>query len=748
MQFIDQDKLTETAKKHGFGSNDTQSLIKAAVDLSIEHWQYSLYAGNMAVRELWQKCPKSFSHAMKECKWSLSQQVLECISKYSEQLNQYIVRKRDLSHDIFGIKTLERSYLLRNPKGEIVETPQYLWMRVAIGIHGLNLPNVFKTYDYLSKKQFIHATPTLFNAGTNHPQMSSCFLVGMEDDSIQGIFNTLNKCAMISKYAGGIGLWCSNIRAKGTPIQGTQGTSNGIVPMLKVFNETARYVDQGGGKRMGSFAVYLEPWHLDIVEFLELKRNRGAEETHARDLFYALWIPDLFMKRVQNNEDWTLFSPTQAPKLLDSYGKQFEALYTEYEHHHCNAKKMKAQLLWTKILESQIETGTPYLLFKNHCNSKSNQKNLGVIKSSNLCAEIIQYSSPTETAVCNLASLALPSFLNQGEFDYVQLQLAVSTLVTNLNLIIDQNFYPTECSKRSNLRHRPVGIGVQGLADLFQLMRIPFDSAKAASLNKQIFETIYFAALSQSCEEAKNLHYTFPLLAHDPLYGQPGYQRKGAYSSFEGSPLSQGLFQFDLWNVQPSNRHDWSSLRQKIDRYGVRNSLLVSCMPTASTSQILGNNEAIEPFTSNLYSRRVLAGEYICINKHLVNHLSELNLWNDDIRTKLIQNKGSVQNISEIPKDVRKIYKTVWELKMKKIIEMAADRGAFIDQSQSLNLFIAKPNVAVLTSMHFFSWKKGLKTGIYYLRTKPVADAVQYTVEPQTTPKVCKRKIDCLSCGS
>jgi len=592
----------------------------------------------------------------------------------------------------------------------VVERPQHMYMRVALGIHKQDIESAIQTYHLMSERWFTHATPTLFNAGTPKPQMSSCFLLTMKDDSIDGIYDTLKQTAKISQSAGGIGLSIHNVRATGSYIGGTNGTSNGIIPMLKVFNDTARYVDQGGGKRKGAFAIYLEPWHADIIAFLDLRKNHGKEEMRARDLFYALWMPDLFMKRVEADGNWSLFCPNEAPGLAECFGPAFEQLYERYEAEGRARKTIKAQELWFAILEAQIETGTPYLLYKDAANRKSNQQNLGTIKSSNLCTEILEYTSADEVAVCNLASLALPRFVNEGRFDFEKLYEVTYQVTKNLNRIIDHNYYPVEEARRSNLRHRPIGLGVQGLADVFILLRLPFESELAKMLNKNIFETIYFAAMTASKDLA---------------------QKEGAYETFAGSPLSKGSFQFDLWNVQPSDRHDWETLRAEVIQYGVRNSLLVAPMPTASTSQILGNNECFEPYTSNIYVRRVLSGEFIIVNKHLLKDLVQLGLWNDAMKNKIIAANGSVQQINEIPDHIKALYKTVWEIKQRHLIDLAADRGVYICQSQSLNLFVDNPTAAKLTSMHFYAWKKGLKTGMYYLRTQAAAQAVQFTVEKQ-----------------
>jgi len=646
-----------------------------------------------------------------------------------------------------------------------VERPQHMWLRVAIGIHGFNINNVIETYNLMSQKYFTHATPTLFNAGTNKPQLSSCFLLAMENDSIDGIYNTLHDCAIISKYAGGIGLHIHNIRAKGTHIQGTNGTSNGLVPMLRVFNNTARYVDQGGGKRNGSFAVYLEPWHADIEEFLEMKKNHGDEEMKARDLFYALWISDLFMERVKDNGKWSLFCPHECPGLADVYGEKFVALYNNYESSGKAKKTLNARDLWFKILDAQMETGTPYILYKDAANFKSNQKNLGTIKSSNLCCEILEYSDDKETAVCNLASIALPTFVNSETklFDYDKLHEVTKVVTNNLNKVIDINFYPTEKTKKSNFRHRPIGIGVQGLADAFILMDVPFHSDEAKEINKNIFETIYHAALEKSNEICiSQTTYLKELLSNSyidhclnfineeeiPNLNRANNNLLGAYSSFEGSPASEGILQFDMWSVTPSGRYDWVKLKDSIKTYGLRNSLLVAPMPTASTSQILGFNECFEPFTSNLYSRRTLAGEFVVVNKYLMKELIELGYWNEQIKNNIIANKGSIQQLTILPEHTRNKYKIVWEIPMRHVIDMAADRGAFICQSQSMNLWVEDPTYNTLTSMHFYSWKKGLKTGIYYLRRKAKHQAQQFTIEPEQKNEPEERDEICEMCSA
>ena len=637
----------------------------------------------------------------------IADDVHEIIQKNAQELDSTIIYDRDFGYDYFGFKTLERSYLLKL-NGQVAERPQHMIMRVAVGIHKDDIASAIETYNLMSERWFTHATPTLFNAGTPKPQMSSCFLLTVKDDSIDGIYDTLKSCAKISQSAGGIGLSIHNIRATGSYIRGTNGTSNGIVPMLRVFNDTARYVDQGGGKRKGSFAIYLEPWHADIYEFLDLRKNTGKEEARARDLFTAMWTPDLFMKRVEENSTWSLFCPNEAPGLADCWGAEFEALYTRYEQEGKARKTIQARELWSAIIDSQIETGNPYMLYKDACNGKSNQQNLGTIKSSNLCTEILEYTSPDEIAVCNLASIALPRFVEDGKFDHQKLFDITYVITKNLNKIIDRNYYPVAEARNSNMRHRPIGIGVQGLADAFILMRFPFDSPEAIQLNKEIHETIYYASMTASKDLAKV---------------------EGPYETFKGSPVSKGIFQFDMWNVTPSTRWEWDVLKEEVKTHGVRNSLLLAPMPTASTSQILGNNECFEPYTSNIYSRRVLSGEFVIVNKHLLKDLVKLGIWNDSLKNKIIIANGSVQNINEIPDNVKALYKTVWEISQKVIINMAADRGAYICQSQSLNLFVQDANFAKLSSMHFYGWKAGLKTGMYYLRTKAAADAIKFTVD-------------------
>ncbi len=694
---------------------------ETAASLTTKHPDYALLASRIAVSNLHKNTIKSFSETMRHLHQYidpkngknaslLADDVWDIIEKNAELLDSTIIYDRDFGFDYFGFKTLEKSYLLKLD-GKIAERPQHLFMRVSIGIHKEDVESAIKTYHLMSERWFTHATPTLFNAGTPKPQMSSCFLLTMKDDSIEGIYDTLKQTAKISQSAGGIGLSIHNVRATGSYISGTNGTSNGIIPMLRVFNDTARYVDQGGGKRKGAFAIYLEPWHADVFEFLDLRKNHGKEEMRARDLFYALWVPDLFMERVEANEDWSLFCPHEAPGLADCWGKEFEKLYNKYEKEGRARKVVKAQELWFAILDSQVETGTPYLLYKDAANGKSNQQNLGTIKSSNLCTEIIEYTSADEIAVCNLASLALPRYIREGVFDHVKLYEVAYQATINLNKIIDNNFYPVKEAEYSNFRHRPIGLGVQGLADAFIQMRLPFESEEAKKLNKEIFETIYFAAMTASKDLAI---------------------KDGAYENFKGSPLSKGQFQFDLWGVKPdSGRWDWENLRLDVMNHGVRNSLLVAPMPTASTSQILGNNECFEPYTSNIYTRRVLSGEFIIVNKYLLRDLVNRGLWDNNMKDKIITANGSIQDIAEIPQEIKDLYKTVWEIKMRSIIDMAADRGAYICQSQSLNLFINSPNASKLTSMHFYAWKKGLKTGMYYLRTQAASQAVKFTVENQ-----------------
>ena len=693
---------------------------EVAASKTIEHPDYALLASRISVSNLHKNTKKSFSETVEDLynyvdpktgqnASLIADDVHKIITENADFLDGQIIYDRDFKYDYFGFKTLERAYLLKLD-GKIVERPQHMLMRVSVGIHKDDIESAVKTYNLMSEGWFTHATPTLFNAGTPKPQMSSCFLLTMKEDSIAGIYDTLKQCAQISQSAGGIGLSIHDIRAKGGYIKGTNGTSNGIVPMLRVYNDTARYVDQGGGKRKGSFAIYIEPWHADIADFLDLKKNTGKEEQRARDLFYAMWIPDLFMKRVKDNGQWTLMCPNECPGLSDAYGDEFEALYTKYETEGKGRKTIKAQDIWFKILESQIETGTPYMVYKDAANLKSNQQNLGTIKSSNLCTEILEYTAPDETAVCNLGSIALPKFVDAEtkEFDHNKLFDVAYQLTKNLNKVIDVNYYPVEEARNSNMRHRPVGIGVQGLADAFILMRFPFDSPEAKKLNAEVFETIYYAAVTASKDLAKI---------------------EGPYSTFKGSPMSKGVFQFDMWGVTPSNRWEWDILKDEVKEHGVRNSLLMAPMPTASTAQILGNNECFEPYTSNVYTRRVLSGEFIIVNKHLLKDLVKLGLWNSEMKNTLMASNGSIQNIKAIPEDIKALYKTAWEISQKVIIDLAADRGAFICQSQSLNLFMENANFAKLTSMHFYGWEKGLKTGMYYLRTKAATDAVKFTLE-------------------
>ncbi|KAL9229678.1 hypothetical protein vseg_005118 [Gypsophila vaccaria] len=748
---------------------------ETAAAMTANHPDYASLAARIVVSNLHKNTKKSFSETIKEMYNHYNERsglkaplvaddVYEIIMKNAARLDSEIIYDRDFDYDYFGFKTLERSYLLK-VCGKVVERPQHMLMRVAVGIHKEDIDSAIKTYHFMSQRWFTHASPTLFNAGTPRPQLSSCFLVCMKDDSIEGIYDTLKECAVISKSAGGIGVSIHNIRATGSYIRGTNGTSNGITPMLRVFNDTARYVDQGGGKRKGAFAVYLEPWHADVFEFLELRKNHGKEEQRARDLFFALWVPDLFMERVQSDGQWSLFCPNEAPGLADCWGKEFETLYTKYEKMGKAKKVVQAQSLWFEILKAQMETGTPYMLFKDSCNRKSNQQNLGTIKSSNLCTEIIEYTSPTETAVCNLASIALPRYVKEKGvpsesqnsklvgsldsanryFDFDKLAEVVEVVTTNLNKIIDVNFYPVETARRSNMRHRPIGIGVQGMADTFILLGMAFDSPEAQQLNKDIFETIYYHALKTSCKLAA---------------------KEGPYETYEGSPVSKGILQPDMWGVTPSDRWDWRALRRMISETGIRNSLLVAPMPTASTSQILGNNECFEPYTSNIYSRRVLSGEFVVVNKHLLHDLTEMGLWSPTLKNQIIYEDGSVQKIHEIPEHLKAIYKTVWEIKQRTLVDMAVDRGCYIDQSQSLNIHMDQANTGKLTSLHFHAWSKGLKTGMYYLRTRAAADAIKFTVDTSLLKEstktvavddntklaqmVCSltNRDECMACGS
>lgn len=689
-----------------------------AATMTTKHPDYAILAARIAVSNLHKETKKVFSHVVEDLfkmmnersgKQSpmISEYIYNIVMANAERLNSAIIYDRDFNYNYFGFKTLERSYLLKI-NGKVVERPQHMLMRVSVGIHGEDIDAAIETYHLMSEKWFTHASPTLFNAGTPKPQLSSCFLLTMSEDSIDGIYDTLKRCALISKSAGGIGLNIHCIRATGSYIAGTNGTSNGLVPMLRVFNNTARYVDQGGNKRPGAFALYLEPWHADIFDFLDLKKNTGKEEQRARDLFYALWIPDLFMKRVEKDEMWSLMCPDESPGLHDCWGDEFEALYEKYEKEGKFRRQVKAQSLWYAVIESQIETGTPYMLYKDACNRKSNQQNLGTIKCSNLCTEVVEYSSEDEVAVCNLASIALNRYVKDQEFDFEKLKEVAKVITYNLNKIIDVNYYPVKEAEKSNKRHRPIGIGVQGLADTFILMRYPFDSEEAQKLNKDIFETIYYAALEASCELAEKF---------------------GTYETYEGCPVSKEILQYDMWNVTPSTRWDWVALKEKIAKHGLRNSLLLAPMPTASTAQILGNNESIEPYTSNIYSRRVLSGEFQVVNHHLLKDLTDQGLWDENMKNRLIANNGSIQNIEGIPDDLKKLYRTVWEIPQKSILKMAADRGAYIDQSQSLNVHIAEPNYGKITSMHFYGWHLGLKTGMYYLRSKPAVNAIQFTVD-------------------
>jgi ribonucleoside-diphosphate reductase alpha chain len=715
----------ETSKLDEFAA-ETCAMMQAR-----NHPNYGKLAARLVIDNHQKNTPDTMPHIAKRLYGAgVVSKEYYLVAFYRSEVNDMLDFSRDFRFDYFGFKTLLNGYLLRNTDGKVLERPQHMWMRVAIQLHGDDMDKIKETYDALSQGYFIHATPTLFNSGTNHPQLSSCFLVQMESDSIQGIYNTLGECAQISKWAGGIGLSVHNIRARDSHIKGTNGKSTGIVPMLKVFNDTAKYVNQGG-KRNGSFAIYMEPWHADIEEFLRLKLNTGAEEERARDLFYGLWIPDLFMKRVEEDKPWSLMCPNECPGLAECWGEEFETLYTKYESEGKARRKVPAKKLWQLILDAQIQTGTPYLCYKDAANRKSNQQNLGTIKSSNLCTEIIEYTSADETAVCNLGSLALPRFIKDGAFDFAALRQYTTILTRNLNRVIDMNFYPTEKCQRSNLRHRPIGIGVQGLADVFAQLRLPWTSEKATRLNRELFENIYYAAVAESVDQAR--------VAGSPGDGEGEWHgipieapRRGAYSSFEGSPAAAGQLQFDLWEQQPRETPylDWAALKEKLTRYGMRNSLLLAPMPTASTSQILGNNECIEPFTSNMYSRRVLAGEFVVINKYLVDDLVRLNMWTADIRSQIIANNGSIQSIIELPSELRELYRTAWEIPMKTLITLAADRAPFICQSQSLNLFVAEPSYSKLSSMHLFAWKQGLKTGCYYLRTKGAAKAQQFTVEP------------------
>ena len=704
--------------------------------LSSTHPDYNILAGRIVVSNHQKNTDSAFTDVVaklykfidKNGKNAplIDEKVYQLTLTHGNLLNDMCVHSRDYLIDYFGFKTLERAYLMKID-GAIVERPQHMWLRTAVGIHGNDMTSIRETYDLMSQKYFTHATPTLFNAGTPRPQLSSCFLQAMESDSIDGIYNTLKDCALISKWAGGIGLHVHNVRASGSHIRGTNGSSNGLVPMLRVFNNTAKYVDQGGGRRNGSFAIYLEPWHADIEMFLQMRKNTGDEELKARDLFYAVWVSDLFMERVKTNGDWTLMCPDECPGLADVYGEKFKDLYTKYETEGKGRRTVKARDIWYQVLDAQMETGTPYILYKDACNEKSNQKNLGTIKSSNLCTEIVEYSDKDETAVCNLASIALPTFMKDGAMDYEKLHAVTKVVTNNLNRVIDVNYYPIEKTRRSNMRHRPVGIGVQGLADVFMMMDVAFDSDEAAKTNRDIFETIYHASLEKSCELAVS---------------------EGKYETFDGSPASKGILQFDMWKVDPGNgRYDWDLMKKNIQEKGLRNSLLLAPMPTASTSQIMGYNECIEPFTSNIYNRRTLAGEFMLTNKYLMKDLLDRGLWNEDIKNNIIANNGSVQQINGLSDDIKKKYKTVWEISMKKLIDMSADRGAFICQSQSLNLWLEDPNYNNLTAMHFYSWSKGLKTGIYYMRRRARHQAQQFTIEPEKRGSAIEHE-ECEMCGS
>ncbi|CAB1120955.1 unnamed protein product [Ectocarpus sp. CCAP 1310/34] len=764
-RFVDSIKISQKVIQGVYPGVTTIELDELAAQTSAymatQHPDFSKLAARISVSNLHKQTEKVFTKVIDKLyayvhpktgkkAGLIADDVYEIIQKNKQRLNSALIMDRDFDYDYFGFKTLEKSYLLK-ADGKVVERPQHMIMRVSVGIHKDDIEKVIETYDLMSQRLFTHATPTLFNAGTPKPQMSSCFLLTMKEDSINGIYDTLKQCAQISKHAGGIGLSIHHVRAANSYIRGTNGSSNGIVPMLRVFNNTARYVDQGGGKRKGSIAVYLEPWHADIVAFLDLKKNHGNELERARDLFYAMWIPDLFMQRVEADGDWNLFCPNEAPGLSDTHSEEFKELYEQYEAKEgLSRRTMKARLLWDAILESQVETGTPYMLYKDACNFKSNQKNLGTIKSSNLCTEIVEYTAPDEVAVCNLASINLSALVippatenAKATYDFEKLQHISEVVTRNLNRVIDANYYPIEEARNSNMRHRPIGIGVQGLADAFIKMRLPFESEEACKLNRDIFETIYFGAVNASVELAKEL---------------------GPYETYAGSPASEGLLQFDLWGVKPTGRHDWAALKAKMAEHGLRNSLLVAPMPTASTAQILGNNESVEPFTSNMYNRRVLAGEFTVVNKYLLRDLTERGLWTPEVRNQIIADQGSVQNVRQIPQELKNLYKTVWEIKQKFILNQAADRGAYICQSQSMNVHMAEASFGKLSSMHFYAWKKGLKTGMYYLRTRPKADAIQFTVD-QSSLKVSREETakngaegggtgleveepECLSCGA
>jgi ribonucleotide reductase alpha subunit len=746
---------------NGVGTHELDELTAKLCNSRVaDHPDYDKLASRIIVSNHHKKTSPSFSETIcdlsKNSFQIISKELVDIVETHKDKLNSYIDYERDFMFDYFGFKTLERAYLLRNDTDRVVERPQHMFMRVAIGIHGSDIKDALETYDYMSKKRFIHATPTLFNYGTPRPQGSSCFLLHMRDDSIKGIYESLGECAAISKYAGGIGLHIHNVRAKNSIIRGTNGKSDGIVPMLRVFNATARYVNQSG-KRNGSIAIYLEPWHADIVSFMEMRKNHGNEEERARDLFYALWIPDLFMKRVQQNQTWSLMCPDKCPGLSDTYGDDFVELYTKYENEGRYTEQIPAIDLWFKIIESQIETGTPYMLYKDAVNRKSNQSNLGVIKSSNLCCEIVEYTSPDEVAVCNLASLCLPSFLkidlesNEYSFDFNELGKATEILTKNLNKIIDKNFYPLDSARKSNLRHRPIAIGVQGLSDTFVQMRYPYESEEAQELNKNVFECIYYHALKSSMNLARKLQTgreqgIYPCNEYDPPVDS---RYPGAYGTFEGSPLSEGIFQFDMWGVCPSTRYDWEELKSDILRYGVRNSMLVGPMPTASTAQIMGNTESFEVPTSNIYTRMTMAGNYIVLNKYMVRDLMKLGLWNKDMKNQIIENDGMISNISSIPEDIRALYKTAWEISQRIYINMAKDRGAYICQSQSMNLFISNPTTKLMNTVHFHAWESGLKTGMYYLRTKPKASAQRFSMKVKKDPGMCRKdSLECEACSA
>tara|TARA_B110000285_G_scaffold54499_1_gene62059 strand:+ start:135 stop:2369 length:2235 start_codon:yes stop_codon:yes gene_type:complete len=710
---ISPERVAQKVVESMYDGISTQEIDSLAAEVSVgwmtEQTKYETLATRIIASNIQKIVPKTFTEAMTK---EADAGILSSEIVY-DGLDDAIVSDRDFEYGYFGLKTLEKSYL-QKVNGVIVETPQYMFLRVSLGIHGDDRVRVIETYEHMSKGYFIHATPTLFNAATPRPQMSSCFLLAMKDDSIEGIYNTMTNCAHISKWAGGIGLHIHNVRANKSKIRGTNGISDGIIPMLRVYNATARYVNQAG-RRKGSIAVYLEPWHADIMEFLELRLNQGDEEARCRDLFSAMWIPDLFMKRVEEGGDWSLFCPDTCPGLADCYGDDFERLYTQYESEGRANFRVPAMQVWKAIIKSQTETGTPYMLYKDSCNRKSNQKNIGVIKSSNLCTEILEVSKPDETAVCNLGSIALPKFIEGGEFDFEMLKRITRILTRNLNRVIDRNYYPIEEAKNSNMRHRPIGIGVQGLADVFAILRVPFESPEARKLNKDIFETIYYAALEESCQLAIE---------------------EGPYETFEGSPASEGILQFDMWEGNYTTL-DWTNLKERIKKHGLRNSLLLAPMPTASTSQILGNNECIEPYTTNIYLRRTLAGEFVVINKYLVNALVEKGIWTTELKNNMIKAGGSIQGIAEIPQDIKDLFKTVWEIKQKFLLDMAADRGRFIDQSQSMNLFVENPTMSKLSSMHMYAWKSGLKTGMYYLRSKAKSRPIQFTIDPSTVCDTC-----------